>query len=119
MNSTEDAGTTAGQMASKSEAKAAGAADYLDMELEDPNDDHVYDPPLKDYNEDYPDDDPIPALKKSTNGKEAVSPDDRETKKTALREKLAQNGYALRTMLMRQCQLKTFFWKFPKKTYKV
>ncbi len=27
-------------------------------------------------------------------------PDDRETKKTALGEKLAQNGYALRTMLM-------------------
>jgi hypothetical protein len=101
MNSTQDAGTNAGQKAS-SEAEAPGAADYLDMELEDPDYDHEYDPdtPLKDYNEDYPDDDLIPALKKSTNGKEAVSSDDKEIKKLALREKLAQNGFALRTMLM-------------------
>ncbi len=61
----------------------------------------IQNPPLRDYNEDSRDDeDPIPALKKSTSGKEAVSPADRETKKLALREKLAHNGFALRTMLM-------------------
>ena len=52
--------------------------------------------PLKDYNDEYPDEeDPIPALKKSTNGKEAIISEDKEIKKLALREKLAQNGFAL------------------------
>jgi hypothetical protein len=107
MNSSQEAGTNAGQMAS-SETKAAGTADYVDMEIEDPSPegtDHEYDPnqELVDYNEYNPyEEDPVPPLRKSTNGKEAVSPDDRETKKTALREKLAQNGYALRTMLMEE-----------------
>ena len=86
MNSSQEAGTNAGQMAS-SEAKAAGAADFVNMEVEDSNDGYEYnsESPLTDYNED----DPIPALKKSNNGKEAVFPRDRETKKLALREKLA------------------------------
>ena len=68
------------------------------MEIERSRETEEYDPdsPLTDYNED----DPIPALRKSNNGKEAVSPDDREIKKLALKEKLAQNGFALRTMLM-------------------
>ncbi len=89
---------SAGQTAS-SEAKAAGAADPIDMEVEDPYPEgtgHEYDPDqeLFDYNEYNPDEeDPIPALKKSTSGKEAVFPDDRETNKLALREKLAQNGF--------------------------
>jgi hypothetical protein len=39
-------------------------------------------------------------IQKSTNGKEAVPSEDIEMKKLALREKLAQNGFALRTMLM-------------------
>ncbi len=39
--------------------------------------------------------DPIPALKKRTNGKEAITSEDKEIKKLALREKLAQNGFAL------------------------
>jgi hypothetical protein len=102
MSSTQDASMDAGQMA-LSEAQAAVAANNLDMELDDFSSNEEYNPefPLRDYNDDYLDeDDPIPALKKSTNGEEAVSPDDRENKKLALREKLAQNGFALRTMLM-------------------
>jgi hypothetical protein len=102
MSSTQDISMDAGQMAS-SEANAAVAANNLDMELENASSNEEYNPesPLVDYNDEYPDeDDPIPALSKSTSGKEAVSPDDRENKKLALREKLAQNGFALRTMLM-------------------
>ena len=102
MSSTQDTSMDAGQMAS-SEANAAVAANNLDMELENASSNEEYNPesPLLDYNDEYPDeDDPIPALKKSTSGKEAVSPDDRENKKLALREKLAQNGFARRTMLM-------------------
>jgi hypothetical protein len=82
------------------EANAASAAQVLDMELE--NDSLEYDPnaPLEDFNELYPDEDPIPALKKSTNGKETVNSEDKEMKILAFREKLAQNGYALRSVLM-------------------
>ena len=78
------------------------------MEIEDSHSGGTgleYDPnqELIDYNEYNPDEeDPVPALKRRTSGKEAASPDDREIKKTALREKLAQNGYALRTMLMEE-----------------
>ena len=85
---------------------AAGAANNLDMEIEDsyPREtglDRIPDQELMDYNEYDPNcEDPIPALKKSNNGKEPVFPDNREIKKLALREKLAQNGFALRTMLM-------------------
>ena len=78
---------------------AASAANNLDMEIERSHETEEFDPdcsPLTDYNED----DPIPALKKSNNGKEPVFPYDREIKKLASREKLAQNGFALRTMLM-------------------
>ena len=102
MSSTQDTSMDAGQMVS-SEAKAALAANDLDTEFENSSSNEEYntESPLKDYNDDYPDeDDPIPTLKKSTSGKEAVSPDVRENKKLALREKLAQNGFALRTMLM-------------------
>jgi hypothetical protein len=85
MSSTQDISMDAGQLAS-SEAQAAVAANNLDMELEDLSSNEGYNPesPLRDYNKDYPDeDDPIPALRKSTSGKEAVSPDDRENKKLA------------------------------------
>ena len=105
MSSTQDASMDAGQTVS-SEAEAAVAANNLDMEIEDPHPketglEYFPDQDLIDYNEYDPyEEDPVPALKKSTSGKEAVSPDDRETKKIALREKLAQNGFALRTMLM-------------------
>ncbi len=102
MSSTQDASMDAGQTTS-SETQAVMAANNLDMELEHSSSNEEYNPesPIKDYNDEYPDeDDPIPALKKSTSGKEAVSPSDRENKKLALREKLAENGFALRTMLM-------------------
>ena len=85
---------------------AASAANNLDMEIEDsyPAEmdlGRIPDQELTDYNEDDPNgEDPIPALNKSNNGKEAVSPDDRAIKKLALKEKLAQTGFALRTMLM-------------------
>ena len=105
MSSTQDISMDAGQLAS-SEAQAAVAATNHDMEYEissneeyDPN----YDPnvPLVDYNEMDPNgEDPVPALRKSTSGKEAASPDDRENKKLALKEKLAENGFALKIMLM-------------------
>jgi hypothetical protein len=101
MSSTQDISMDAGQSAS-SEAQAAVAANNLDMEFEVSSNEE-YDPnaPLLDYNEEHPDeDDPIPALRKSTSDKEAVSPDNRGNKKLALREKLAENGFALRTMLM-------------------
>jgi hypothetical protein len=92
MNS--NASANAGQTAS-SEAKAAGAADNFDIEIE--GDRYEDDPNLKDYNEEYPDDeDNVPVLRKRTNGKEAVTSEDKEMKILALREKLAQNGYALR-----------------------
>ena len=96
MSPTQDISMDAGQLAS-SEAQAAGAANNLDMETENLSPAR-YDPesPLTDYNED----DPIPALKKSTSGKGAAFPDDRENKKSALKEKLAENGFALRIMLM-------------------
>ncbi len=70
-----------------SEAKAAVAANNLDMEIKDSSSegtDRGYDPnkQLADYNEYDPnEEDPIPALKRRTNGKEAVPPNDRETKK--------------------------------------
>ena len=75
-----------------SEAKAALAASNLDMEIEDSSSGGTgrkHDPnePLIDYNEQDPrDEDPVPALKRRANGQEAVSPNDRETKKIALRE---------------------------------
>jgi hypothetical protein len=85
MSSTQDISMDAGQLAS-SEAQAAVAATNDDMEFEissneeyDPN----YDPnaTLMDYNEMNPNGkDPVPALRKSTSGKEAASPDDREIK---------------------------------------
>jgi hypothetical protein len=136
MSSTQDVSMDAGQMVS-SEAKAAVAENDLGMEFENSSSNEEYNPesPLRDYNKDYPDeDDPIPALRKSTNGEEVVFPDDRENEKLASREKLAQNGFALRTMLMDEqiqahmcrqcrqktkCQLKTCLRKFRKKTYKV
>ncbi len=85
MSSTQDISMDAGQLAS-SEAQAAVAATNHDMEYEilsneeyDPNDDP--NAPLVDYNEMDPDgEDPVPALRKSTSGKEAASPDDREIK---------------------------------------
>jgi hypothetical protein len=100
MNSANNASANAGQTTS-TEANAASAAQVPDMELDDDYDGHDYDPnvPLRDYNE-GDDEDPVPTLKKSTNGKEAVTSEDKEIKKLALREKLAQNGFALRTMLM-------------------
>ncbi len=70
-----------------SEAEAAVAANNLDIEIEGSSPEgtgHEYDPesPLMDYNEDHPNnEDPIPALKKSNNGKEAVFLKDREIKK--------------------------------------
>ncbi len=78
MSSTQDASMNAGQTVA-SEAKAAVAANNLDMEIEDPYPEgtgHEYDPDqeLYDYNEYNPDvEDPIPALKNSINGKEAVA----------------------------------------------
>jgi hypothetical protein len=91
-----------------SEAKAAGATNNLDMEVEDfssgeTGHEQDADQILVDYNEYDPNsEDPVPALKRRANGQEAVPPNDRETKKIALREKLAQNGYALRTVLMNE-----------------
>ncbi len=76
MSSTQDVSMDAGQMVSN-EAKAALAANDLDMEFENSSSNEEYNPesPLKDYNDEYPDeDDPIPALKKSTSGKEAYPP---------------------------------------------
>ena len=104
MSSTQDASMDAGQTVSN-ETRAAVAADNLDMEIENSSSGEKgrEDDQLIDYNEEYPDDeDPIPALKRRANDQEAVPPNDRETKKIALREKLAQNGYALRTVLMRR-----------------
>ncbi len=74
MSSTQDISMNAGQLAS-GEAQAAVAANNLDMEVENLSP-PKYDPesPLTDYNED----DPIPALRKSTSGKGAAFPDDRE-----------------------------------------
>ena len=103
MNLSPDARMEAGQTVS-SEAEAAVAANNLDMEIENSSSGgtgHEYDSNLVDYNECNPnDEDPVPALKRGANGQEAASPNDRETKKTALKEKLAQNGFALRTILM-------------------
>ena len=82
MSSTQDISMDAGQLAS-SEAQAAVAANNLDMELEDLSSNEGYNPdsPLVDYNEIDPNgEDPVPALRKSTSGKEAASPDDRENK---------------------------------------
>ncbi len=80
MSSTQDVSMDAEQMVS-SEAKAAVAASNVDMEVENRVDGYEYDPneEPEDYNEMYPDEnysdeDPVPALKKRTNGKEAVSP---------------------------------------------
>ena len=66
MNSADNASANAGQSAS-TEANAASAAQVFDTELDDEYDGHDYDPtvPLKDYNE-SDDEDPVPALKKST-----------------------------------------------------
>ncbi len=63
MSSTQDASMDAGQMAS-SEANAAVTANDLDMEFENSSSNEEYnsESPLKDYNDEYPDeDDPIPA----------------------------------------------------------
>ncbi len=61
MSSTQDASMDAGQMVS-SEAKAAVAANNLDMEFKNSSSNEEYNPesPLKDYNDEYPDEeDPI------------------------------------------------------------
>ena len=64
VSSTQDVSMYAGQLAS-SEAQAAVAANNLDMELEDLSPARYNpDSPLVDYNEE----DPIPALRKSTSG---------------------------------------------------
>jgi hypothetical protein len=107
MSSSQDASMEAGQTVSN-ETKAAVTADDLDMQIENSPSGGTgqaqdSDQELVDYNEDDPDnEDPVPALKRRANGQEAVFPDDRETKKIALREKLAENGYALRTVLVEQ-----------------
>ena len=95
MNAEDHTGANAGQIASI-EAGAARAAIDINMEVDDNSDKTTFDPneELKDYNED--DEDPVPVLNKNKNGKEAVSSEGKEMKITALREKLAQNGYALR-----------------------
>ena len=99
MNTGNSTGASAGQVASI-EASAAEAAVDINMEV----DDHVggtsFDPneELIDYNEE----DPIPVLNKNKNGKEAVSSEDKEIKIKALRDKLAENGYALRAVLMNE-----------------
>ena len=102
MSSSQDTSMEAGQTVSN-ETKAAVTADDLDMQIENSSSggkSHEIEE-LVDYNEHDPNnEDPVPALKRRSNGQEAVSPNDRETKKIALREKLAQNGYALRTVLM-------------------
>ena len=88
MNSSQDVGMEAGQTVS-SEAKAAVAASNLDMEIENSSSGGTgyENEPLVDYNEQDPNgEDPVPALKRRANGQEAVSPNDRETKKIALRE---------------------------------
>ncbi len=98
MSSTQDISMDAGQLA-LSEAQAAVAANNLDMELEDLSSNSGYNPdsPLVDDNDLDPNgEDPIPALRKSTSGKEAASPDDRENKILALKEKLAENGFAFK-----------------------
>ena len=81
-----------------SEANAAGTAVDINMEIDDNSGGTSFDPneELIDYNEE----DPIPVLIKNKNGKEAVSSEDKETKIKALRDKLAENGYALRTVVM-------------------
>ena len=90
MSSSQDASMEAGQTVSK-ETKAAVTADNLDKEIEDSSlgeTGHEQDPDkiLVDYNEeDSSNEDPRPALKRRANGQEAVSPNDRETKKIALR----------------------------------
>ncbi len=91
---------TLDKQAASSEAKTAEAAHHVDMELEDPGIPFEYNPdsPLKDYNED--DEDNVPVLRKNTNGKEAVTSEDKEMKILTLREKLALNGFALRSVLM-------------------
>ena len=105
MSSSQDVSMVAEQSVLDT-TEAASAVNNLDMEIEDsyPAEmdlGRIPDQELTDYNEYDPNgEDPIPALKKSNNGKEAVSPDDREVKKLALKEKLAENGFALRTMLM-------------------
>jgi hypothetical protein len=61
MSSTQDTSMDAGQMVS-SEAKAALAANDLDTEFENSSSNEEYntESPLKDYNDDYPDEeDPI------------------------------------------------------------
>ena len=96
MSSSQDISMVAEQ-AVLNTTEAASAANNLDMEIEDyyPAETdlgRIPDQELTDYNEYDPNGEaPIPALKKSNNGKEAVSPDDREIKKLALKEKLAQN----------------------------
>ncbi len=96
------------------ETKAAVTAENLDMEIEELSSGEMgreQDPDkiFVDYNEkDSSNENPRPALKRRANGQEAVSPNDSETKRIALREKLAQNGYALRTVLMDE-QLPTHY----------
>ena len=107
MSSTPDASMEAGLTVSN-ETKAAVTADDLDMQIENSSSGETgqvldSDGDLTDYNEEDPNnEDPVPALKRRANGQEAVPPNDRETKKIALKEKLAQNGYALRTVLMNE-----------------
>ena len=96
MNSSQDISMDAEQMVS-SETEAAVAANNLDMEIERSRETEEYDPdsPLTDYNED----DPIPALRKSNNGKEAVFPDDREIKKLALMKNIFKKILMLKNNL--------------------
>ena len=99
MNTEDNTGANAGQIASI-EANAAEAAVDINMEVDGHVDGTAFDPnaELIDYNEE----DPFLVLNKNKNGKEAVSSGDKEIKIKALRDKLAENGYALRTVLMNE-----------------
>ena len=99
MNTGNSTGANAGQIASI-EASAAEAAVDINMEVDGHVDGTAFDPnaELIDYNEE----DPFLVLNKNKNGKEAVSSGDKEIKIKALRDKLAENGYALRAVLMNE-----------------
>jgi hypothetical protein len=100
MNSTENNLSKPAEQGASSKANAASAAENVDMTVEDDN--YHYDPnaPLRDYNED--DDDAVPVYAKANNDQDVAAAQIKEAKKAALREKLALNGYALRTVLMNE-----------------
>ena len=77
MNTEDNTGANAGQIASI-EAGAARAAIDINMEVDDNSDNTPFDPneELKDYNAD--DEDPVPVLDKNKNGKEAVNSEDKD-----------------------------------------